>query len=182
MTSIERGLPAAMVPDRSHGARVDWGEAVRLHDARVIASLLAMSLPLSQAEDLASQAWARLIELDQAGRLPEVKLPGLAIKQARFLALDWIQARKRETDLSDDLAAPAASAEHALIARSQVAVALRVLSAASPSAQAVFRHIYDDPPLPHAEIAGRVGLSTQRVRQILCEVRKKIREALETNA
>jgi RNA polymerase sigma-70 factor (ECF subfamily) len=31
-------------------------------------------------------------------------------------------------------------------------------------------------------VAARVGLSVQRVRQILCEVRRKIREALETSS
>jgi RNA polymerase sigma-70 factor (ECF subfamily) len=33
--------------------------------------------------------------------------------------------------------------------------------------------------LSHAEVAKKVGLSLQRVRQILCEVRKELREALE---
>jgi DNA-directed RNA polymerase specialized sigma24 family protein len=39
--------------------------------------------------------------------------------------------------------------------------------------------VYEDPGVPHAEVAVKVGLSVQRVRQILCEVRKTLREALE---
>jgi RNA polymerase sigma-70 factor (ECF subfamily) len=38
--------------------------------------------------------------------------------------------------------------------------------------------IYENPDLPHAEAAAQVGLSVQRVRQILCEVRKRLRAVL----
>ena len=157
---------------------VDWDAALRAYHARLVASLLAMSIPLHQAEELASQTWTRLMERERAGQLSEVRLPGLAIKQARFLALNWMKAQRRESDAADDRAA-GGDPERALIERDDVAVALRVLAGCSDSAQAVFRHLYDDPPPSHGEVAQRVGLSTQRVRQILCEVRKLIREALE---
>jgi RNA polymerase sigma factor (sigma-70 family) len=164
-------------PSRSHV--VEWDAAVRDHNARVVASLLALSVPIHQADELASQAWARLIEQDLVGELAEVKLPGLAIKQARFLALTWLKVRRREVGLSDDVAEGSDDPERALIARRDVETALRVLATCSASAQAVFRLLYDDPPPSHDVVAQRVGLSVQRVRQILCEVRKKIREALE---
>jgi RNA polymerase sigma-70 factor (ECF subfamily) len=54
-----------------------------------------------------------------------------------------------------------------------------VLSACSDSAKKVFRLAYGGDGLSHAEVAERVGLSLQRVRQILCEVRAKLRTALE---
>jgi RNA polymerase sigma-70 factor (ECF subfamily) len=164
------GMPAAAM---------DWDTPVRVYQPRVVASLLALSIPFDQAEELASQAWARLIEQERAGRLGQIKLPGLVIKQARFLALSWLEQKGRMSELAPDLAAAARDPEHELIARREVQVAEQVLAAASPSAQAVFRTLYDDPPPSHAEVAERVGLSVQRVRQILCEVRKKIREALE---
>jgi RNA polymerase sigma-70 factor (ECF subfamily) len=158
---------------------VDWDVAVRDHNARVVASLLALSVPIHQADELASQAWARLIEHERAGELAEIKLPGLVIKQARFLALSWLKTRDREVGLSDDIAQASTDPVRALIARRDVEIALRVLATCSTSAQAVFRSLYDDPPPSHDIVARRVGLSVQRVRQILCEVRKKIREALE---
>ena len=165
--------------EASPSMTVDWDEAVRAHNARVVASLLALSIPFDQAEELADQAWARLIEQERAGQLAEVKLPGLAIKQARFLALDWRKEQARQAATPDDVVdVGAADPERALIARRDVETALRVLAAASPSARAVFYHLYDDPPPSHDEVAARVGLSLQRVRQILCEVRKKIRQAL----
>jgi DNA-directed RNA polymerase specialized sigma24 family protein len=158
---------------------VDWDAAVRAHNPRVVASVLALSVPIHQADELASQAWARLIEQERAGELSEIKLPGLAIKQARFLALTWLKASRREVGLSDDVVPASGDPVRALIARRDIEIALRVLATCSASAQAVFRHVYDDPPPPHDVVAARVGLSVQRVRQILCEVRKKIREALE---
>ncbi|HZN94796.1 MAG TPA: hypothetical protein VFB81_18905, partial [Myxococcales bacterium] len=69
--------------------------------------------------------------------------------------------------------------ERALIARRDVEIALEVLSRSSASARAVFLHLYDDPPPSHQVVADRLGLSLQRVRQILCEVRRAIRVALE---
>src|SRR5262245_24730373 len=130
------------------GARqvVDWEVAVRDHNARVVASLLALSVPIHQADELASQAWARLIEQERAGELTEIKLPGLAIKQARFLALSWLKLRTREVGLSDDVAQASGDPVRALIARRDIEIALGVLATCSPSAQAVFRHVYDDPP------------------------------------
>jgi RNA polymerase sigma-70 factor (ECF subfamily) len=167
-----------MIAGARDAIAVDWEASLRTHGARVVASLLAMSVPLEHAEELASQAWARLIEQEKAGQLPEVRLPGLVIKQARFLALNWMKTRGREAGLSDDIATED-DPERTLIARRDAAVALEVLAACSPSAQAVFRAIYDDPPPSHEAVATQVGLSVQRVRQILCEVRKRIRDALE---
>lgn len=161
---------------------VDWDAAVRAHNPRVVASLLALSVPLHQADELASQTWARLIEQERAGALTEIQLPGLAIRQARFLALTWLKRRGREVDLSDELEHAGIDPERVLIARRDVETALRVLATCSPSAQAIFQHVYDDPPPSHDAIAKHLGLSVQRVRQILCEVRKKIRAALEKSS
>jgi DNA-directed RNA polymerase specialized sigma24 family protein len=171
-----------MVNQRPSSLVVDWDAAVRAWNARVVASLLALSVPFDQAEEVASQAWQRLIEHERAGQLTEIKLPGLAIQQARFLALSWLRERRREVVLTDDLAETAGDPERALIARRDVETALRVLAGCSSSARAVFYHLYDDPPPSHEVVAARVGLSLQRVRQILCEVRKKIRAALESKS
>jgi RNA polymerase sigma-70 factor (ECF subfamily) len=167
-----------MVSGTRQPAAVDWDTALRAHNARVVASLLAMSIGIEHAEELASQAWTRLIEQERSGQLAEVRLPGLAITQARFLALNWLKLRQREASLSADIPVDG-DPERTLIARSDVAAALRVLSTCSDSAQAVFRAMYDHPPPSHEAVAARVGLSVQRVRQILCEVRKRIRQALE---
>lgn len=175
-----------MVTDETGAPAVDWSSWIRAYNPRVVASLLALSVPLDQAEELASQTWARLMEQHRAGALVDLKMPGLAIKQAHFLALSWFRGRRRESGrpaaAADHAAEDSADPERLLIARRDVETALRVIAGCSRSAQAVFHHLYDDPPPPHEVVAERVGLSVQRVRQILCEVRKKIRVALESKS
>jgi RNA polymerase sigma-70 factor (ECF subfamily) len=74
---------------------------------------------------------------------------------------------------------PSVSAERRLLSEEQLSRAHAALEQVSPSARNVFLLACDGQELPHAEVAARVGLSVQRVRQILCEVRKKLRSALE---
>src|SRR4051812_13497467 len=75
-------------------ALTDWEAAVRAYNARVVASLVAFSVPFDHAEEIASQTWARLIEKERAGQLTDVTLPGLAIAQARFLAHAWFRSNR----------------------------------------------------------------------------------------
>ena len=110
-----------------------------------------------------------------------------AIAQATFL---WLESARRETTarrhetidepgIAAVLADPRADAESQLVTEERVECAVEVLSACSDSAKKVFRLAYGGDGLSHAEVAERVGLSLQRVRQILCEVRAKLRTALE---
>src|SRR5262249_29408093 len=105
MPMVVNGDEDGMGQELGRVTTVDWGEAVRAHTPRVVASLLALSLPLDRAEDIASQAWERLMAQDRDGKLREVKLPGLAIAQARFYALTWLKSSRREAGLDDDLPA-----------------------------------------------------------------------------
>jgi hypothetical protein len=71
------------------------------------------------------------------------------------------------------------SPEQRLLSRQQVQQALDVVAASGASAQRLFRLLYAEPSLSHAQAAGQLGLSVQRVRQILCELRKRVRAVLE---
>ena len=71
------------------------------------------------------------------------------------------------------------SAEARYLAAERLTRAKARLAELSPSARKVFELLYGDPHLSHAEIAARIGLSVQRVRQIICEVRKELRADLE---
>ena len=66
-----------------------------------------------------------------------------------------------------------------LLTSERVERAERVLAGFAPNARDVFRLAYGGDGLSHADVAKRVGLSLQRVRQILCEVRKELRASLE---
>ena len=92
MTRRRRSLETATV-DESPKVPLDWDEAIRAHNHRVLVSLLALGVPFDLAEDLTHAAWMRLIERYEAGKIREVKLPGLVIVQARFLALNALEKR-----------------------------------------------------------------------------------------
>lgn len=154
-------------------ADVDWDALVRAHRRRVLVSVLALGLPLAAAEDVVQDAWARLYERWQAGALDRIEMPGLAITQARFLALD---ALRRRPPAAPDPAA-GTPADEVLLHKHDLERALAVLETASPAARAIIVAITDDPPRRHDDIARQLGLSTQRVRQILWETRKLLRDA-----
>jgi DNA-directed RNA polymerase specialized sigma24 family protein len=169
------------------GDREAWDALIARHDHRLILSLLARGVRLAQARELAQRTWMRLYAQQRAGRLDRLELPGLAIRQASFLALD--DARKKgeaadsapvPSDAIEMLVDPAAGADERLIRREQLGRALVELERCPPVGRRVFSLVYANPGLPHAEAARRLGLSVQRVRQILCEVRARLRAAIET--
>jgi RNA polymerase sigma-70 factor (ECF subfamily) len=165
-----------------------WNALIARYDHRVVVSLLARGVRIDRAKDLAQEAWIRLIEQQRAGRLTHLQLPGLAIAQAAFLSLEAARRDGSRGELlpldselsrATDLVDPAADAEARLLTSERVERAERVLAGFAPNARDVFRLTYGSEGLAHAEVAKRVGLSLQRVRQILCEVRKELRGALE---
>lgn len=161
-----------------HGETSAWNALVRAHNHRVVVALLARGVRLDVAKDLAQDAWLRLIERQRQGRLTHLVLPGLAIAQAWFLAREAAR-RARRTDAAQaealDLADPRADAETRLLADEELARALDVLSRCGPSARKVFSLAHGGGGLSYGQIAARVGLSVQRVRQIMCEVRELLR-------
>jgi RNA polymerase sigma factor (sigma-70 family) len=160
-----------------------WELVIAQHDRRVLLMLLAMGLRVDEAKELAQATWLRLIEQEARGALGRLDFPGLALKQARFLALDELRRRGRTQPLDDQvlaLPAPTPSPEAALIDRQSLDRVREALTRVSPSAQRVFRAVYESPGAPHQEVAERLGLSVQRVRQVVCEVRKVLRAALES--
>ena len=163
-----------------------WAQAIATHQHRVVLSLVAAGFGFERARELANEAWARLMEKDRAGTLGEVKLPGLAIVQARYLAWD---ERRREAMQARRLQAVGAGEEllvdrnpdpeQRLLNRQQAQQALAAVAGAPVSAQRLLQLLYTEPALPHAQAAQALGLSVQRVRQLLCELRKRVRAAIE---
>ncbi|MCC7070882.1 MAG: sigma-70 family RNA polymerase sigma factor [Deltaproteobacteria bacterium] len=169
------------------GAPFDWASAARTWNRRVVVHLLSRGLAHDDADEVAQRTWTRLIALERAGGLPRIELPGLALAQARFLAATLRRERARDRIAPD--ADPAvlelvidegsADAERRVLARDRVERALAELERAPASALRVFRHLLDEPPPTHAQIASALGLSEQRVRQIVCETRARLRRALD---
>lgn len=158
-----------------------WTRAVKAYHRVVVVRLLASGCPLERAQEIAQETWTRLIEQDRLGRLREVSLPGLAIRQAIFLWKDALRRENRASVIPEDpggLPAPECQ-EQRVIARAALRQAEQVLESLSPTAQTVFRLAYGPERPPAAQIAERVGLSTQRVRQILCEIRRHLAGIME---
>jgi len=160
-----------------------WNALIERHNHRVVVTLLARGVRVDRAKDIAQDAWIRLIEQQRAGRLTSLVLPGLAIAQAWFLAGDMARRERGRLEPLDSAAPeildPSGDIEERLVATERLARAERALARCSPSAQKVFRLAYSGDGLSHADVAVQAGLSLQRVRQILCEVRKRLRSALE---
>jgi RNA polymerase sigma factor (sigma-70 family) len=185
--------PAAAAPTEEDlvrgamaGDRGAWQALVHRHDRRVVLSLLGRGLPLDRAREIAQETWTRLMESQRAGRLSSLSLPGLAIVQAGYLcASEWRrQSVKHLHEVGPEAprlaaAAPAVvSPEDQVGDRQALARVARALEACPAGARRVFDAVYQNPELGYDEIAARVGLSTQRVKQIVCEVRKRLRAVL----
>lgn len=170
--------------DAAAPASVPWDQLIEQHSRRVVVALLARGVPLERAKDLADDAWVRIIQQHRAGRLPELKIPGIVIMQALFLARDAQRVAMRranvETRLGGDLGihGETPDVEHQLLAREQLRRIEKVVEAASPTARRVFELSWGDANKSAEEVASEIGISLQRVRQITCELRKRIRTAL----
>ena len=158
-----------------------WAEAIRRHDQRVYLSVLALGIPPERAREIVQSTWTRLIEKHAAGTLAELDFPGLAIRQARFLALnEHARAKVERRALAAVPEVPASPALDRVVAsRQEIERVLAALATCSPTAKRVFRLVYATPEGSCARAAQEVGLSLQRVRQILCETRAHIRRTLE---
>jgi DNA-directed RNA polymerase specialized sigma24 family protein len=158
-----------------------WDDAIRRHDRRVYLSVLGLGLPPDQAREVTQMTWTRLMEQHAKGALKELDFPGLAIRQARFLALN---VHKRDRVEMRVLAAvpeapPQPDVDRLVASRQQLDQVLAALATCSPTAKTIFRLVYATPDGSAARAAQEVGLSLQRVRQILCETRTHIRRAME---
>jgi RNA polymerase sigma-70 factor (ECF subfamily) len=158
-----------------------WDDAIRIHDRRVYLSVLALGLSPDRAREISQAAWTRLIEQHARGALAELELPGLAIRQARFLAFNEMKRSKTEARtlaaVPDSPQPP--DPERVVGSRQEIDRVLVALATCPPMARKVFRLVYATPGGNASSAAKEVGLSLQRVRQILCETRAQIRRRLE---
>jgi RNA polymerase sigma-70 factor (ECF subfamily) len=162
---------------------VAWDELIERHGRRVVVSLLARGLPLERAKELADDAWVRIIQQHRGGRLKELRVPGLVIVQALWMMRDdRRRTMRREALGAAGMRDPSALAEHdveeRLLAREQLRQVIKVVEGAPPTARRVFELTYGEPPRTASEVAEVLGISVQRVRQVACELRKRIRAAL----
>lgn len=191
LVAVPRDASAEPMPV-SRGAAVPWNRLMREHGRRVVVSLVARGIGMERARELAQEAWMRIIAQHRAGRLDRLEMPGIVVAQANFLAQDEHRRRGRRarmgltavddpateiTELADAITGP--DLERRIAARQGLRRVVEVVDRSYPNAQRVFHLLYGPDPQTPAEVAEQTGLSVQRVRQILCELRKEIRRELD---
>lgn len=177
---MPRKLPSLV----RRGAEPDWNALAKRYDRVIWLRLLALRVPVQQAHDLKQVVWETLISKWQQGEFDYLQMPGLALKQADFVAKrSWRKPRCEGADniaeLSDKrVASLAGDAEKSVLDRARLQEILALVDTASATARRVFRLTYSPPGKTAAEVAQTVGLSEQRVRQTLCELRALLRGSL----
>jgi RNA polymerase sigma factor (sigma-70 family) len=163
----------------------DWQSAAQQYHRRVLVAVLALGVRPSRAEEIVQATWSELIEAERGGRLGRIELPGLALVHARFLARHELRRGGVEGRIlvsADALAERAAdrrvSPEAELLAKEDAQRVLREIERLPESMQRLFLILYRDPPPSHAECAGELGLSLQRVRQLASELKQRVRATL----
>jgi RNA polymerase sigma factor (sigma-70 family) len=161
------------------GDRLAWDALARRHTPRVRAGLLARGIRLDRANDLVQETWARLLEKRRAGELADLRLPGLAIRQATFLARDAERRRRREAgeELADERPDGTAAADERIISREELAHAEEAFRACGEAERRTFLYLYQNPQKTYGEVAVDLALSEQRVKQVAYEVRRRLRLA-----
>ena len=154
-----------------------WGRLAQRSSHRVLVALLAEGFRLDESQDLAQEAWTAIWLKHQRGEFVTLELPGLVIAHARFLAKNL---RRRSQRPGPQPAEPEVSpgAERRLGAAQALRRVQDALKVRSAQQQRIFRDAVEE-LRPHAAIAEAEGLSVQRVRQILWEVRRALRIVLE---
>lgn len=163
------------------GDRSAWDLLIARHNGRVVAFLVARGTQLARAKELAHDTWVLLMGRQRDGKLRALKLPSLAFQQAAWLAADDARRERgtRAWDEAEPRADDAPTGEDVVLSREQLARVRTALARCSAAEQRVFRLLYEHPELSHREAARRLRLSEQRVRQVACEVRKRLRAAME---
>lgn len=157
----------------------DWQLAVKRHTHTVVLSLVARGVRLQRARELTQDTWALLYERHRAGLLGRLEFPGLAIRQAAFLAMKDGVRRALPIDEALDLPSGDPSPDAWVEARQLAALATAQLDTLSPRAREIYQLHLDHPERSHSSLAAQLGLSAQRFRQTLCEVRARLRAALK---
>jgi len=167
-----------------------WSELARRHGHRVLISLLARGVPLEIAEDVVQETWLRLVEQGRAGRLRTLRMPGIAIAQAHWISRELLRSRQRRESIAGpplsleacgeqlEIADPGVDLERLSMQRQRLEVVQRELQRCSARARQVFYAVYGPSGCSHDETARQTGVSLQRVRQMLHEMRVRLRRVL----
>jgi RNA polymerase sigma-70 factor, ECF subfamily len=160
--------------DADAAARAAVELAYTAHAARLMSMLLGITRNPQVAEDLAQEAFVRLLVETRAGRAPD-NTGGWLYRTSSNLAVSWARRSRVARRFAPLLVErePRPSPEHEAIRdeqTSQLRAALRELSPAERSAL-----LWAAEGLSGGEIADRLGKSPVAVRSMLCRARGQLR-------
>jgi RNA polymerase sigma-70 factor (ECF subfamily) len=171
------------------GDKKAWGAVVRAHHAAVVA-YVQRRWPLVHArrgaEDVVQESWLRIfrrIEDGVAGRkerVPRLVLPGIAKRQARFVALEWLQRRVEDeqdgiSEPPDDRQGP----DDVVAARETFRRMERALGKLPARERLAWSLYYEEEQTP-AEIALKMGLGSEgAARTMISRARRHVLALME---
>lgn len=168
------------------GDPVAWGEIIARYNAAIIGVFVSHRIPLERGRELAQDLWITLYTKHEAGKLPYLRLPGLAFHHARLRALDELRRLKTRNEValdptsSDEAAAPRhlpsplPSPTDAVVGRRQLALTRRVLLS-MPARQAQVLALVRVQGLSHRDAAEQMGVKPQRSKSLLTLANKRLR-------
>lgn len=160
----------------------DWELYYRSHNHGIWKFFVSVGIPPHRARDLSHEVWARLIDRWRDGAFAEIKMPGLAQKQAEYLAWRYLRRSRRLSfsnvvELSDRRTARLMEdGELKFVSRETLQHVLREVGQCRKTLRLVFEKTYSPPCLTPAEVAAELGCSTEYVHQCLAELRNRLRE------
>jgi RNA polymerase sigma factor (sigma-70 family) len=165
---LHRALPEETLP---------WSVWAKDYGRLIRARLLEHRISPERASELSQEVWEHLYRRWTSGTLVDIKMPGLALSQADFLARsEWRgPGGKVLEDAPDYDVANPYDEEQQLLHRALLERVLKVVRACPPKLQRVFELHYRPPGMSTLEISKELRISEQRVRQALCELRQRVR-------
>lgn len=155
------------------GDKAAWNILIKKHEFLVLNHILRQKVPLSKAREILQEVWIILFSKRQ--QLSSLHLPGLAIRQADFLVLDFYGMVKTEEELDEKNSRQSHDLEDIIRIREILSDCLSQLSDRN---RQIFDYTYQDGKSSE-EIAKLTGLTAPHVRKIRSEIRKQIKELLE---
>ena len=171
-------LDPATVEAARTGDRAAWSTVVARYHTRVVSIFIGYAIAHARATELSQDVWLKLFLRARQGLIEVLSLPGLAIREARYRALDELRGLRRSGPVADldsvPLEAPEPSAEEQASRKSELHQARRMLRAL-PKRQKQVMLLAAVRGTPHAEVAAQLGISTVRAKQTLSDARQRLR-------
>jgi RNA polymerase sigma factor (sigma-70 family) len=170
----------ALVTGARDGSKAAWDELVERYAPLVYSICRRFHLSDPDTDDVGQTVWLRLVE-----RLPSLRepaaLPGWLATTTRRECLAVLRAIRqrehRERPVDSEVGADAAEIDRALLEDERDAVLRDAFAELPERCRELLSYLVQDPPVPYAEIARRLGMSVGGVGPNRDRCLKRLRRA-----